>query len=400
MDDFSAAISALIPQTQFQLPTLYKQGAHDKVLVWMIAFDGESLVMQWGNTDQLAANTLQTARTRVEPNSNGESSFGLAVLQARARWKEYIDKGYSETIIDATVMNMTAMRGNEWDPNKKQIKRWPVWVQGKYDGVRCRASQDIDGSIVLLSRNVLKIHNVQHIREDLTRLMPFVKAELAEHQPFRLDGELYSMELLFDQINGMSRRGDRNPDPNEKYLLYYLFDIVLDNRTYDERYMILQKAFQNYSQAHPQSGLRLVECAVANTPQDILTAHRYYVSQGLEGVIIRKVGGTTENQRKESYYVGRKCSNFMKYKEFKDEEGMIVGASAATGNQEGAVVWRIKRPNGVEVDVVPKAQVEVRKQYYTVWQQFIGHKYRYRYQEETPDGSLRFPTGLGFVYDR
>src|SRR5207253_708642 len=76
-DDFSASTHtgslSLVPESQFALPMLYKQGAYDKVLVWAVSFDGECLVMQWGNTEQLANNSLQVARTKVSLDSETQS---------------------------------------------------------------------------------------------------------------------------------------------------------------------------------------------------------------------------------------------------------------------------------------------------------------------------------------
>lgn len=409
-DDFSNAPTAAMASNvqTFQLPPLYRLGAYNKSLVWMISFDGQYLVIQWGPVEDMKNGSLQISRTAVKTNKSGRNLYEQALSEARSRWKRKQDKdGYSETVIDTAIMNMEAMLCNKWDPHKNQIKRWPVWVEEKLDGVRGRANEDVDGSVILVSRTTQIISFLQHIKKDLSILFKHIKNILNTYYPkmapiFRTDGELYSTELTFDQVSGICRLTDKSgPNPNEIYIKYYLFDLVVtDKLTYDERYAILQTAYNAYDAENPKSNIKLIIPLIANSKQDILTAHNQYVSQGFEGVIIRKIGGVTAKEREESYYLGRRCSNILKYKEFQDAEGIVIGAEQGKGSEEGAVVWLIRDVNGHEFTVRPRGDIETRKLYYQHYHKFIGQKYRYRFQDLTPDGNPRFPVGIGFVYDR
>jgi len=412
-DDFSAApIAQEDPHGgTFQLSPLYRLGAYDKGHIWIIGFDGECLTMQWGTVEDMENSSLQCTRTAVEINTSGRNLYEQALLEARARWKRKQDKdGYSEKFIDMNVLNMPAMLANKWDPTKNQIKRWPVWVQEKLDGVRCRANRDLENNAFLISRTKLTFSHFEHIRRNLVNLFPHIIAVLKHYildieSVFRLDGELYTSDLTFDRISGISRLTNKSGPDLEEYLIkYYIFDISLPgNLTYDERWQILYTAFQNYEKENPTSNLRLLIPMVARSKEDILKAHRIYVRRGYEGVIIRKIGGQTERERSESYYVGRRSSNILKYKAFQDEEGQVIGAEQGKGTEEGAVVWNVQNPQGIRFNVRPKGTIDTRKQYYQAWlqnpNQFIGLKYRYRFQEFTPDGKPRFPVGIGFVFD-
>jgi len=406
-DDFSAA-----PVSQaegFQLPPLYRLGAYDKAYVWIIGFDGTCLVMHWGTVEDMEKGSLQWAKTEVETNLSGRTLQEQAILEAKSRWKRKQDRdGYSEKFIDPNILNMPAMLANTWDPEKNQIKRWPVWVQEKLDGIRCRANRDENGKAFLISRNKLVLNNFDHIRHELELLFPFIETVLKEFltsvEPvFRIDGELYTRDLSFDRISGITRL-KKSRDPEEHLIQYYMFDLVVPGEwTYDERWYFLQEAFKTFRGKHPSRNLHILVPRLANSKEDILKAHAEYVEQGYEGIIIRKIGGVGET-RKESLYVGRRTSNILKYKSFLDEEGIVIGADQGKGTEEGAVVWIVQNQQGKSFSVRPRGSIETRRRYYQAWlqdpNQFLTLKYRYRYQELTPEGLPRFPIGLGFVFDR
>ena len=157
--------------------------------------------------------------------------------------------------------------------------------------------------------------------------------------------------------------------------------------------MILAEAYQRH--VTEQGGARflfILGASVASSKQDIVYAREEYVRQGFEGVIIRKVGGVTETQQKESYYKGTRCTAIYKNKTTKDDEGFIIGAKAANGGySDGGVVWHVRDKMGRDFEVNPEGDVEVRKIIYQQFvanpQQFMGLKYRYKYQELTPMAS-------------
>jgi len=400
----------------FQLPPLYRMSASGKEVIWLIAFDGKDLLMYWGRVEKLPLENLRNSRTAVQLNTSGRNLHEQALLEARARWKRKIDKdGYYEKATPTApppthpILDMPAMLANKWDPTKNQIHRWPVWVEEKLDGVRCRANPDASGNAFLISRTRLVFSHLNHIRHDLVQFFPYITAILKRYMPnpiFRLDGELYTHDLTFDRISGLSRLSEKSPPDPEEYLVkYYMFDLVVpENWTYDERWAVLHEAFQAYEKDHPSNNLKILIPRIANSKEDILRAHDMYNNQGFEGVIIRKIDGKTEKERSESYYVGRRSSAILKYKAFQDEEGFIIGAEEGSGTEKGAVVWKVRRPSGEEFDVRPRGSIDIRKQYFQAWlnnpNQFIGLKYRYRFQELTPEGKPRFPVGVGFVFDR
>ncbi len=415
-DNFSAASSlsaiASTSTAAFTLPILYKLGAYDKVLVWIISFNGTNLIMHWGTEDKLKAGTLQYSVAPVELNTSGRNLQEQALLEARSRWKRKCDKdGFSDKTIDMNVLNMPAMLANTFDPIKRQV-RFPAFVQPKFDGDRARANPTEDGGVYMISRGTKVINHFDHIREDLKKLFPFITNVMLRIFPdsyplFRTDGELYTSNIAFDQASGITRYSENRSASSKEILFnYYIFDLIISgNYTYDERLSILNEAYNECIKTNVLNYIVLVPCEIVNSNAEIVQKHNEYVSRGFEGVIIRMYGGKNEKERKQSYYLNHRCSSILKYKQFDEDEAVIVGANSATGTENGAVVWRLKAKNGKIFDCRPRGSVPSRKQLYNSYvtnegREFLGRAYRYRYQGVSADGVPRFPVGLTEIFDR
>lgn len=414
-DNFSAAVPAAPAvgnSLAFSLPPLYKIGAHDQILVWSICFDGTKLITAWGTEEAAKKGTLQIVSSEVETNNSGRNLREQAELEARSKWKRKCDKdGYSDKPMDMSILTMPAMLANVFNPKGKQV-RFPAFVSTKCDGLRMRANYDENNEIFLISRTKLVINHFNHIREDLKKLFPYITKYLLHYFPnqhplFRTDGELYTTELPFDEMNGISRLTEKSgASVKEKLLNYYIFDLVIAGKyTYDERLQILVAAYNEYIKENPNSQVFLMLTEIVNSNAEVLVKHNEYVAQGYEGVIVRMFGGKNEKEREQSYYYGRRCNAILKYKEFEDAEGAVIGANPGTGTESGAIIWQIRAANGKVFDCRPRGSIASRRELYNNFlasggKDFIGRAYRYRFQELTTDGVPRFAVGLGFAEDR
>jgi DNA ligase-1 len=257
------------------------------------------------------------------------------------------------------------------------------------------------------------IAHFDHIRRDLLILFPIIQRLLTTTFPgvyplCRLDGELYDQNVSFQLLSGMARTSaNKQISESETIVKYNIFDLVLQQQlTYDERMTLFYRAYTEYLQVNPNGGsLVMVNSFSVNSVEEILQKHNEFVQQQYEGIIIRYIGGRTETERKISYYKRGKSTGLLKYKHFKDTEGMVIGATEATGDERGAVIWYLQAKNGAQFWCRPKGEIENRRFDYNKWkatngQAFLGQLYRYRYQELTDAGVPRFPRGLGFIYDR
>lgn len=410
-DNFSAAVttipSANVAQS-FVLPTLYKLGAYDKINVWIISFDGSVLHTYWGTVENLANGSLQSSTRVVDLNSSGRNLYEQALLDARASWKTKCDKdGYSDKTIDKNILSMPAMLAHTFNPTGKQV-RFPAFTSRKYEGCRLRANEIDNDQIFMCSRGTQVINHFDNIRNNLKILFPYIRNVLTrvfpdKHPLFRSDGELYTPEISVDEANGIARLGIGSPASTKEHLFtYYIFDLIIDGKyTYDERLQILFQGYNECVREKKLSGIVIVEQDLVRSNAEILAKHDQYVAEGYEGVIIRMFGGQTEKEREQSYYKDRRCNAILKYKNFFDDEGVIIGASE---DKENSVIWRIKAKNGAIFDCRPRGRLEERRRLYNEYAtnsaNFIGRGFTYRYQSLNSNGVPQFATGIGIVSDR
>lgn len=431
----------LDPQTQlqgFQLPLLYKLSSYDKVQVWYIGFNGKEIVSRWAEQEKFRSGNFQESKNEVLLNNSGKNIYEQALMQTQRKWKDkQMKDGYNVSLTDGNILTLNAMLAVQWT-EKIKIRQWPVYVQPKLDGTRALANINTssvgtiipDESVILLSRANKPYYFMNHIRRDLFSLFdimnqilrltswfdsyPGIKAKLLTNKTilFRFDGELYT----FDKFNIISSITSRSTSrhPNEEIIKYYIFDIVFNiDLTYDERYYILRIAFTIYFKLFGfKTNLIFVDTYLANSVNDIQHANKIFSSWGYEGVIIRKVEGEiirgqilSEDIRKTSYYVDSRKQNLLKYKSRYDDEGIIIDADEGSGNQKGLIIWIVQLKNGKTLRLQPSEEFETRRKQLEEWKatngtSFRGKKYRYIYQELSPDGIPRFAVGDGFVLDR
>jgi len=124
---------------------------------------------------------------------------------------------------------------------------------------------------------------------------------------------------------------------------------------------------------------------------DIKQWHDEFVEKGYEGAMIKDLDAP--------YKFGR-GPEVMKLKAFHDADLKIKRLLEGTGKHSGKLGSVVVDYNGVEVQVGSGFSDELRE---TIWddpEAFLGRIIEVRYQEVTPDGSLRFPTFVCFRNDR
>ena len=119
--------------------------------------------------------------------------------------------------------------------------------------------------------------------------------------------------------------------------------------------------------------------------------HDQYVAEGYEGAMIKDLDAP--------YKFGR-GPEVMKLKAFHDVDLKVEMLLEGTGKHSDKLGSVVVVYNGVEVQVGSGFSDDLRD---TIWadpDSFVGRTIEVRYQEVTPDGSLRFPTFVCFRNDR
>lgn len=327
---------------------------------------------------------------------NETSALQQAISEAKAAWTKKIESGYSETMLansfDCDVFEQesdeepTVSRGKgvsaeapfpmlAHDYHKRgKASAFPCFTQRKLDGTRCIAIPQKG----LFSRLRKTFPHMEHIREEINLLSEIVPEVI-------LDGELYSTSLTFQEIVGIVKRETLKKGDTEKQLQikYHVYDIIMEDKTYEERYQALQEIFEMYEFKH----LILVQTDVCESEEQMKEQHAQYVAEGYEGIMLRTKKGLYKNSR---------SVDLLKYKEFFDDEYEVVSFEQGVGLEDGCVIWVCVTPEGKTFHCRPRGTREDRQRLYENGDQYVGKKLTVRFQELTDEGLPRFPVGITF----
>ena len=265
----------------------------------------------------------------------------------------------------------------------KRIKDSAVYVEPKLDGIRCLAI--VEGSTAKLYTRAGKL---------ITNFDDTLGRELAMLCDGCYDGEIMSNDFT-DLMRQVYRK--ENKDISDVY--FSLFDYVplnewrsgVSKTSCRERYeTLIDIIYHRYTASFDY--LKTVDrYTVAADYEEIKAYHDKFVKLGYEGAMIKDIHAP--------YCFGRDWS-VMKFKAFFDADVPIVGMLEGTGKHSGKLGSFVVDYKGVEVRVGSGLTDELREQIWLDKDKHVGRIIEVRYQEETPDGSLRFPTFVCFRNDK
>ena len=255
-----------------------------------------------------------------------------------------------------------------------------VAVEPKLDGIRCFAVVQ-NGNAQLFARSGKLITNF-----DLT-----IGKELS-----KLGDGCYDGELMGEDFISLMRQAYRKDDVDTSKTYLSLFDFLpIDEWLSGETVMScrdrrteLQARLKSVKHKHIRMITRL-ETEADKEKIEIL--HMVFVDSGYEGAMVKDIDAP--------YRFGRGYE-VMKLKQFQDVDLEIESLQEGTGKHVGKLGSVEVTFNGVKVSVGSGFSDELRDEIWSDPDAFIGRIVEIRYQEVTPDGSLRFPTFVCFRNDR
>ncbi len=256
-----------------------------------------------------------------------------------------------------------------------------VAIEPKLDGIRCFAIVE-DGSALLYARSGKLISNF-----DST-----IGTELST-----LPDGCYDGEIMGEDFIALMRQAYRKENVVTEGTYLSLFDYISMEEwktrkavmTCRERYELLSN---NLKEAGKINYLKCIPRYI--TPAnygDIKAWHDEFVSKGFEGAMIKDLDAP--------YKFGRGYE-VMKLKAFHDVDLIVDRLEEGTGKHAGRLGAVVVSYKGTEVKVGSGFTDELRKSIWSDPDRFVGRMVEVRYQEVTPDGSLRFPTFVCFRNDR
>ena len=265
-----------------------------------------------------------------------------------------------------------------------------VSMQPKLDGVRCviqyenRPLENIDDLSGKLTENVVVAYsrtgkewkNIEHIK---LNLLSFFN----KYPDVILDGELYNHDFKddFEQIISMVRKTKPTEEDRLKSVdnvQFHCYDIIDETLTFEERnYFISKNVKQSYCVKHVKT-----QAVASESLSKVI--HQQNLDAGFEGSILRT----------NDVYQCKRSHSLRKFKDFSDDEALIVGYVDGKGKREGTLgKFIMQDDNGIEFGCPPGKG-------YTYAQlkdildnigDYIGERATFTYFERTKAGSYRHP---------
>jgi DNA ligase-1 len=265
---------------------------------------------------------------------------------------------------------------------KRILGRDEIAVEPKLDGIRCFSI--VSGSSVKMFARSGKL---------ITNFESTLAPEL-----LKMGDGCYDGELMGEDFISLMRQAYRKDDVDTSKTYLALFD-YLPLEEWRSRKSVMTCA-DRYEVLLDRLALNCIDlellqpverCTVPANYNEIKIAHDDFVKLGYEGVMIK--------YPEASYKFGRGWE-VMKFKAFHDVDLKIAEVLEGTGKHTGKMGSVRVNYLGVDVQVGSGFSDELRSKLWFDRSNFIGRMIEVRYQEVTPDGSLRFPTFVCFRNDR
>lgn len=379
-------------------PTLYGTASGGKTKVYNIHVEnldskGALIIMEHGfEGGKMSVQKREITEGKNVGKKNETTPFDQACSDAQSKWNKKKDEGYTETKkAQKTQKLLLPMLALKYEERKHNIK-FPCYVQPKLDGVRC-----IYTDSTYNSRQGKKFTTLDQFTEECSILEDGVGAPP--------DGEVYAhnddafMAAAMTEAKEEAKEKDsedgkissfqsiiaavKKKRESTKFLKYHIYDLVDENKTFEERNKLLKDFFAKMEK--PQY-LVLVPTYECKNEADIVKYHNQFVQEGYEGVIIRNKDG--------KYTLKHRSKDLQKWKYFKDEEFEIVGGKEATGEDAGTCVFKCITKEGKEFDVRPRGTRKQRQDYLTNLDSLLHKKLTVKFQEFSDDKIPRFPVGI------
>ena len=256
-------------------------------------------------------------------------------------------------------------------------------IQPKLDGMRCLVER-IGNTIEYKSRTLKDIFTMSHLTPHLLNML---------QDGERFDGELYIHGLELRHILKLVKK-ERFAIDDPRYeapkkeedivpfgyissdVQLWVYDMPDDDTKFEQRQIGYQTQISWETGILEKDDVRIVPVFtdVIDSESEMNRLHDVFVKSGYEGAILRDLDSL--------YEWGHRSPSLIKYKEFFDDEFLIVGAETSeSGADEGCVKWLCETTDGRHTFLVrPRGTVQVRKSMWENKEDFIGKMLTVRYQ--------------------
>lgn len=382
-------------------PSLFKKNDKNKTTKWHVTIrlgsetPSYEIIVRFGNViineqNVVEEQKMQTHTKLIDKGNAGRTLLQQAILEASSKWNQKKNRDTFMEDMTQSVIRYRPMLANtfqkslyEKNNKSKSFKlSFPVFVQRKFDGIRCLSRLTTSGSILMESRKGVQLNGFTKIADELKNIYSDESCD----RNVLFDGELYTKQLAFETISGLVRL--KNGESNLKELIeYHVYD-VFDPNDLSWSFLDRMNFIMKISRSVQNQRVIFVTSEIATNVDDIDSFHSQYVSEGYEGIMIRQTLGIYEENKRSKF--------LQKHKLFIDDEFEIIGFHDGDGHDKSMVVWECITLSGKHFSVKPKGTFENRRIMFQNAQSFIGKYLTVSFQELSADGIPRFPVGLRF----
>ena len=194
-----------------------------------------------------------------------------------------------------------------------------VFMQPKLDGVRCLIQYD-EGIVTAWSRTGKEWKNIEHIKLNLYKFFD-------KYPNVILDGELYNHDLKddFEKIISLVRKTKPTAEDRVEsadMVQFHCYDIIDEELPFDQRCEFISESLMLMSDS-----IHIVLTNQIDCESDAKEMHAVNLSCGFEGSILRT---------NDKYKCGRSW-NLRKFKDFHDDEAMLIDWVEGKGKRVGTI---------------------------------------------------------------
>lgn len=399
------------------LPPLYKKNKNGKYSIWQIMYHQPTRKIY-------TVSGQMQGKLRIYPKDvkmkTGHNLGRQSQIDADSKYNTKIDEGRRMFGSDIPVQTFNVNLAKSYKQGEGHIKRWPVSVQPKLDGIRAYCYMS-EGEVKIMSRKHKPHANLDILRGHLKTFFSVLPEGTI------IDGELYNHEMSFNQIVSAVRSQTKKKSNDN--IMYYIFDVITipqvqdgiypTSQVWEERVTLAQDYFSRVN----APGLFILPEFMAFNYEELLNYRDSFLQQGYEGVMIRQYGGTcipgtkekiggnwvcrldpttrTPESIKISQYhqsssSGDRPLNILKFKTFFEEEGVVIDIDSGEGTKKGVGMVIVRDIRGNEIRMAARQTDEIRSEWLRNKENYIGLPFTFEYQDLTDDNVPRFPVGKEF----
>jgi DNA ligase-1 len=142
--------------------------------------------------------------------------------------------------------------------------------------------------------------------------------------------------------------------------------------------------------------ITLVNVIWAQDPVELDSYYEYVLRKGFEGVMIRKLGISSDKETESTYKPGQRCNNILKLKPIMDEEALVVGVVGASGREKEKALLKVKDIRGNVFLTRPAADFKLREKWFHNPELIMNKVVTIEFDSLSEKGVPRQPRSKGF----